>query len=164
MVATGKLLLFSAMFALAGLALGLFLFVPWPADLSAEELDLGTSGGIVTLKGGTLVNSGTFNQDGEGVFANLTGGKIINSGRINMFVSLLDNRGSIEIFHFGAYQNLAGKLENKTGGALVIAGTVTNLNSSTINNYGSTINDRNLVNAGRMNNLCGGTVTVCSIN
>ena len=117
-----------------------------------------------------MVNSGTFNQDGEGVFANLTGGKIINSGRINMVVSLLDNRGSIEntgtveIFHFGAYQNLAGKLENKTGGALVIAGTVTNLNSSTINNYGSTINDRNLVNAGRMNNLCGGTVTVCSIN
>jgi hypothetical protein len=55
-------------------------------------------------------------------------------------------------------------LENQTGGALVIAGTVTNLNSSTINNYGSTINDRNLVNAGRMNNLCGGTVTVCSIN
>jgi len=28
MVATGKLLLFLAMFALAGLALGLFLFVP----------------------------------------------------------------------------------------------------------------------------------------
>ena len=117
-----------------------------------------------------MVNSGTFNQDGEGVFADLTGGKIINSGRINMFVSLLDNRGTIEntgtieIFHFGAYQSLAGKLENKTGGALVIAGTVTNLNSSTINNYGSTINDRNLVNAGRMNNLCGGTVTVCSIN
>ena len=110
MVATGKLLLFSAMFALAGLALGLFLFVPWPADLSAEELDLGTSGGIVNPKGGTLVNSGTFNQDGEGVFANLTGGKIINSGRINMFVSLLDNRGTIEIFHFGACQNLAGKL------------------------------------------------------
>ena len=170
MVATGKLLLFLAMFALAGLALGLFLFVAWPADLSAEELDLGTSGGIVNQKGGALVNSGTFNQDGEGVFANLTGGKIINSGRINMFVNLLDNRGTIEntgtieIFHFGAYQSLAGKLENKTGGALVIAGTVTNLNSSTINNYGSTINDRNLVNAGRMNNLCGGTVTVCSIN
>ena len=43
-----------------------------------------------------------------------------------------------------------------------------------INNSGSIINGRNLVNAGRMNNLCGGTVTgpvngnqpvtVCSIN
>ena len=43
-----------------------------------------------------------------------------------------------------------------------------------INNSGSIINDRNLVNADRMNNLCGGTVTgpvngkqtvtVCSID
>ena len=43
-----------------------------------------------------------------------------------------------------------------------------------INNSGSIINGRNLVSAGRMNNLCGGTVTgpvngnqpvtVCSIN
>ena len=122
------------------------------------------SGGIVDQEGGTLVNSGTFSQDGEGVFANLTGAKIFNSGRINMFVSLLDNRGTIEIFHFGACQNLAGKLGNKTGGALVIAGTVANFDSSTINRSGSIIKDRNLVNAGRMNNLCGGTVTVCSIN
>ena len=45
MVANGKLLLFSDMFALAGLALGLFLSVPWPADLGAEELDFETSGG-----------------------------------------------------------------------------------------------------------------------
>ena len=39
------MLLFSTMFALAGLALGLLLFVPWPADLGAEELDFETSGG-----------------------------------------------------------------------------------------------------------------------
>ena len=77
------------------------------------------SGGIVDQKGGTLVNSGTFNQGGEGGFANLTGSKIINSGRINMFVSLLDNRGTIEntgtieIFHFGACQNLAGSWETR---------------------------------------------------
>jgi len=77
------------------------------------------SGGIVDQKGGTLVNSGTSNQDGEGVFTNLTGAKIINSGRINMFVSLLDNRGTIEntgtieIFHFGACQNLAGSWETR---------------------------------------------------
>ena len=45
MVAKGKLLLFSDMFALAGLALSLFLSVPWPADLGAEELDFETSGG-----------------------------------------------------------------------------------------------------------------------
>ena len=122
------------------------------------------SGGIVDQKGGTLVNSGTSNQGGEGGFANLTGSKIINSGRINMFVSLLDNRGTIEIFHFGACQNLAGKLGNKTGGALVIAGTVANFDSNTINSSGLIIKDRNLVNAGRMNNLYGGTVTVCSIN
>jgi len=91
------------------------------------------SGGIVDQKGGTLVNSGTSSQDGEGVFTNLTGAKIFNSGRINMFVSLLDNRGTIEIFHFGACQNLAGKLGNKTGGVLVIAGTVANFDSNTIN-------------------------------
>ena len=77
------------------------------------------SGGIVDQKGGTLVNSGTFNQGGEGGFANLTGSKIINSGRINMFVSLLDNRGTIEntgtieIFHFGACQNLAGSWKTR---------------------------------------------------
>ena len=45
MVANGKLLLFSDMFALAGLALSPFLSVPWPADLGAEELDFETSGG-----------------------------------------------------------------------------------------------------------------------
>ena len=44
MVAIGKLLLFSNMFALAGLALGLFLSVSWPADLGTEELDFETSG------------------------------------------------------------------------------------------------------------------------
>ena len=77
------------------------------------------SGGIVDQKSGTLVNNGTFNQGGEGVFANLTGAKIINSGRINMFVSLLDNQGiienagTIEIFHFGACQNLAGSWKTR---------------------------------------------------
>ena len=39
------MLLFLGMFPLAGLALGLFLSVPWPADLGAEELDFETSGG-----------------------------------------------------------------------------------------------------------------------
>ena len=77
------------------------------------------SGGIVDQKGGTLVNSGTSSQDGEGVFTNLTGAKIFNSSRINMFVSLLDNwgtienTGTIEIFHFGACQNLAGSWETR---------------------------------------------------
>ena len=51
MVANGKLLLFSDMFALAGLALGLFLSVPWPADLGAEELDFETSGGSKSSSG-----------------------------------------------------------------------------------------------------------------
>ena len=46
----------------------------------------------------------------------------------------------------------------------MIAGAVANFDSSTINSSGSIIKDRNLVNAGRMNNLCGGTVTVCGIN
>jgi len=45
------LLLFSTMFALAGLALGLLLFVPWPADLGAEELDFETSGGSKSSSG-----------------------------------------------------------------------------------------------------------------
>ena len=38
----------------------------------------------------------------------------------------------------------------------MIAGTVANFDSSTINRSGSIIKDRNLVNAGRMNSLCGG--------
>ena len=45
MVVKGKLLLLSDMFALARLALGLFLSVPWRAELGAEELDFETSGG-----------------------------------------------------------------------------------------------------------------------
>ena len=46
----------------------------------------------------------------------------------------------------------------------MIAGTVANYDSNTINSSGLIIKGRNLVNAGRMNNLCGGTVTVCLIN
>ena len=46
----------------------------------------------------------------------------------------------------------------------MIAGTVANFDSNTINSSGLIIKDRNLVNAVRMNNLYGGTVTVCSIN
>ena len=46
----------------------------------------------------------------------------------------------------------------------MIAGTVANFDSNTINSSGLIIKDRNLVNAGRMNNPSGGTVTVCSIN
>jgi len=138
------------------------------------------SGDLVNHKGGVLVNSGTWNQDGMGVLSNLAGGKITNSGRINIFNSLLDNRGSventgtIEVFHFGAYQNLGGQLDNRTGGVFRNTGSASNLANSTINNSGSIVNDRKLVNAGVMNNLCGGTVTgpvngnqpvtVCSIN
>lgn len=46
----------------------------------------------------------------------------------------------------------------------MIADTVPNFDSSIINSSSSIINDLNLVNADRINNLCGGTVTVCSIN
>ena len=138
------------------------------------------AGDFVNHQGGTLVNSGTLNQGGLGVFSNLAGSKITNTGRINMFESMLDNRGTIEnsgtmeVFHFGSYQNLGGRLENWSGGAFVNAGSVSNLENSTINNSGSIINNRNLINAGTMNNLCGGTVTgpvngnqpvgVCAVN
>jgi hypothetical protein len=138
------------------------------------------NGDLVNHKGGVLTNSGTWNQDGTGVLSNLAGGKITNSGRINIFNSLLDNRGAVEntgtleVFHFGAYQNLGGKLDNRAGGVFSNTGSASNLADSTINNSGSIVNDRNLVNAGVMNNLCGGTVTgpvngnqpvtVCSIN
>lgn len=44
-MATGKLLLFSMLLALAGLALGLYLAVPWPTDIIADELDFGENGG-----------------------------------------------------------------------------------------------------------------------
>jgi hypothetical protein len=45
MVATGKLLLSSVVLAIAGLALGLFFVVPWPASIDADELDFGTNSG-----------------------------------------------------------------------------------------------------------------------
>jgi len=55
----------------------------------------------------------------NGLITNGGGTVFTNSGRINMFVSLLDNRGTIEntgtieIFHFGACQNLAGSWETR---------------------------------------------------
>jgi len=49
------LLLFSALFALAGLALGLFLVVPWPTSIGADELDFGGNGGAKS-------GSGEFNK------------------------------------------------------------------------------------------------------
>jgi hypothetical protein len=45
MLATGKMLLLSVVFALAGLTLGLFLVVPWPTNIDADELDFGTNNG-----------------------------------------------------------------------------------------------------------------------
>ena len=66
MVANGKLLLFSDMFALAGLALSLFLSVPWPADLGAEELDFETSGGSIWIKGIPNIKGGTLQSGHPG--------------------------------------------------------------------------------------------------
>ena len=138
------------------------------------------SGNIVNRATGAIVNSGTFNQGGLGVFSNQAGSKLTNSGRFNVFDSLLDNRGTVdnsgtmEVFHFGSYQNKGGQLDNQTDGSFTNAGSAANLENSTINNSGVIINDRNLVNAGTMTNLCGGSVTgpvngnqpaaVCSIN
>lgn len=123
------------------------------------------AGAVTNSQGGVLVNSGVLNQGGLGTFFNLTGSKITNSGRINMIGSLFDNRGTIEntgtleVFHFGSYQNQLGQLENQVGGIFANSGAVSNLSGSTINNAGSITNNRSLVNAGTMNNLCGGTIT-----
>ena len=75
------------------------------------------SGNIINRVKGTMVNNGLFNQGGLGVFSNQSSSTFTNSGRVNVFVSLLDNRGTIDnsgtikIFHFGAYQNKGGVLE-----------------------------------------------------
>ena len=125
----------------------------------------GNGGNVTNWQGGTMVNSGTLNQGGLGTFANLAGSTITNSGRVNVLASLFDNRGSIEnsgtleVFHFGSYQNLQGHLENRAAGVLLNSGSVSNSSGSTINNAGSIINNRNLLNAGTINNACGGTVT-----
>ncbi|MDA1129648.1 MAG: hypothetical protein O2913_13280 [Chloroflexi bacterium] len=123
------------------------------------------AGAVTNESGGKLVNSGTFNQGGLGAFSNQVGSQITNSGRINMLAGLFDNRGTVEntgtleVFHFGSYQNLAGKLENQTGGVFSNSGSTYNGGGSTINNAGSIANNRSLVNAGAMNNPCGGTVS-----
>ena len=138
------------------------------------------SGDILNRDKGTLTNSGTFNLGGLGVFSNLTGSKLTNSGRLNVFDSLLDNQGTvdntgiIEVFHFGSYQNKVGTLDNRKDSLFTNSGSSTNLDDSTINNAGSIINDRNLINAGNLNILCGGSVsgpvsgvqaaTICTIN
>ncbi|PKB71592.1 MAG: hypothetical protein BZY87_04910 [SAR202 cluster bacterium Io17-Chloro-G6] len=122
------------------------------------------AGDFVNRLGGTLVNSGTLNQGGLGTFSNLADSRITNSGRINMLASLFDNRGAIEntgtleVFHFASYQNLKGQLENQAGGIFSNSGLVSNLGGSTINNSGSIINERTLLNVGAINNACGGTV------
>ena len=98
------------------------------------------------------------------MLSNLTGSRVTNSGRFNVFDSLLDNRGTIdnsgimEVFHFGTYQNKGGQLDNRSAGSFTNAGSATNLENSTINNSGVIINDRNLVNAGVINTLCGGSI------
>lgn len=122
-------------------------------------------GDVTNWKGGSLVNSGIWNQGGIGIFSNVAGSTITNSGQINLTNSLLDNRGTItntgtlEVLHFGSYQNLQGTLENQAGGTFSNSGSVTNFSGSTINNAGSIVNDRTLLNAGVLNNACGGTVT-----
>jgi len=45
------MLLLSVVFALAGLALGLFLFVPWPTDIDVDELDFGQTSGAMSGSG-----------------------------------------------------------------------------------------------------------------
>ena len=119
-------------------------------------------GDVTNWRGGTLVNSGTLNQGGLGTFSNMAGSRITNSGRINMLASLYDNRrtientGTLEVFHFGSYQNRQGLLENQAGGTFSNSGSVSNSSGSTINNAGSIINNRSLLNAGTVNNACGG--------
>ena len=121
-------------------------------------------GDVTNWGGGTLVNTGTLNQGGLGTFSNLAGSRITNSGRINMLAGLFDNRGTIEntgtleVFLSGSYQNRQGLLENQAGGTFSNTGSVFNSSGSTINNAGSIINHRSLLNAGTMNNACGGTV------
>ena len=123
------------------------------------------AGDVTNQQGGTLVNSGTLNQGGVGTFSVLAGARITNSGRINMLASLFDNRGvientgTLELFHFASFQNLNGQLENQAGGAFLNSGSVSNFSGSTINNAGSIINNRSLLNVGTINNMCGGTVT-----
>ena len=64
-----------------------------------------------------------------------------------MFDSLQDNRGTIEntgtieVFHFSSYQNLDGLLDIKLGGALINAGSSTNLTDDDVNNASSIINE-----------------------
>jgi hypothetical protein len=125
-----------------------------------------TSGGgnVVISPGGTLTNTGTLNQGGVGSFSTKPGSTITNSGRINMFESLfsnggsIDNSGTLDVFHFGSYQSLAGELNNRTSGIIIISGTASNLSNSTINNSGEFINHRTLINAGTITNFCGGTL------
>jgi hypothetical protein len=70
------------------------------------------------------------------------------------------NSVTLEVFHFGSFQNLQGLLENQTGGMFTNSGSVANLSGGIIhNNAGSIINDRSLVNAGTVNNACGATFT-----
>jgi len=124
----------------------------------------GRGGDITNWQGGNLVNSGTLNQGGLGTFSNLAGSLITNSGRINMLASLFDNRGTVEntgtmeVFHFGSYQNMQGQLENQAGGVFINSGSVTNFSGSTIKNAGSITNNRSLLNEGVISNACGGTV------
>ena len=81
-----------------------------------------------------------------------------------MLASLFDNRGTVEnagtmeVFHFGSYQNLQGQLENQAGGIFINSGSITNFSGSTINNAGSITNNRSLLNVGVISSACGGTV------
>ena len=71
----------------------------------------------------------------------------------------VENTGTLEVFHFGSYQNWQGQLENQAGGVFSNSGSVFNSSGSNINNAGSIVNNRTLLNVGTMSNACGGTVT-----
>jgi hypothetical protein len=123
-----------------------------------------TASNFVQRNAATFTNSGTLNQGGVVSFSTKPGSTITNSGRINMFENFfsnggsIDNSGTLDVFHFGSYQSLAGELNNRTSGIIIISGTASNLANSTINNWGEIINHQTLINAGTITNFCGGTL------
>ena len=122
MVEQGKLLLFSTMFALAGLALGLLLFVPWPADLGAEELDFETSGDSKS-------SSGEFSMfvpldSRVSISKDLSVKLVADSDRDGVTLSSADQSPGSSIWIEGTLNLKGGTLQSGSPGLITDRGTI----------------------------------------
>ena len=128
--------------------------------------DGGPRGAAVTHRGeGLWINTGMLHQGGVDKFSVWDGARLENSGHFKMLGNefdlrgIIDNSGTLEVFHFGTFRMVGALVENHAGATVKNSGTLTMSSASVINNFGSVINESTMTGAGTVNNQCGGSFT-----